>query len=100
MAHIIHKLAGQNAEDIGHELRARELSLILTDIGTDETDNYGVYARRLVMPASSIVVLPEASVPPEDSDFIASGPLVIGGVKQVFHAYRVPVRGEAAAAED
>lgn len=91
MAHIIIKLAGQNATDIGFELRARELSLILVDIGTDGTDNYGVYDRKMIVPESAIKVLPATATPPADGDLIASGPLVLGGQQHTFKAYRVPV---------
>ncbi len=90
MAHIIIKLAGQSAEDLGPELRARELSLILADIGTDGVANYGVYNRKLIVPDSGIAVLPEDAPPPADGDFIASGPLTIDGEQKVYHAYRVP----------
>lgn len=90
MAHIIIRLEGQNTQDIAFELRARELSLILADIGTDGTDNYGIYNRKLIVPDSAITVLPEDADPPGDGDFIASGPLVIDGETATYSAYRVP----------
>lgn len=90
MAHIIMKLTQETLEGIGEELRFNEKSLILKDVGTDGSSNFGIYDRKMLVPDSRIVLLPNPCVAPSNGDFIEQGPLVIGGVKQEFSVFRVP----------
>jgi hypothetical protein len=87
---LIVKLKRKTAAAIGKELHAYEIGLQLKDIGTDGTDNYGIYDEKNVVPAGAIEILPDASVPPAGSQLIEKGKLNIGGVEQVFAAYRLP----------
>ncbi len=90
MAELIVRLQGTNANDLGRELHDCEIGLVLKDIGCDnDGKNYGVYTKKFAVPEGDIVLLPEASVPPEGAKLIEKGPLFIGGVKQVFSAYRL-----------
>ena len=90
MAQVIVRLQGTDAITLGRELHDCEIGLVLKDIGSDKDDrNYGIYDKKFVVPVGDIVLLPEASVPPEGAKLIEKGPLFVGGVKQDFVAYRL-----------
>lgn len=90
MADEVVKLTATTVSGLEQELHTYEIGLQLKDIGSDGSKNYALYNVKNVIPDGAIKLLPDVSVPPANADYIEKGPLVLGGVKQIFRVYRVP----------